>query len=820
MDRLRSFLDERRERLAASDIDLNGIAGVEIDPDDQTRLRVSFVKDLPGPGGIPTVPLGPGDFTITGGDRIRSIGVTAVSMDANTLVITVSEAGDFSLYTLAIDDNVPGFDPALRATQFSFKVHCDTGGDCAPDDLDQGAPRREPRLDYLARDYDSYRRMLLDRLAVTAPDFTDRNTASTEIALVEWLAYAGDALAQKLDAVETEYSLETVRLRQSAARHARLVGYRMHNGASARVLACVETGTDAVLAAEETAFVTGSGVSETARIGMEGARSAAKAGAIVFEPLADTPLRVAHNGIGLHHWGDPDAVLVKGSTRAWLQDPDNALMLSAGDLLILEETRSPDTGRAADADPAHRQAIRLIADPVAEVDALAEGGPLPVLRISWHPEDALAFDLCIGARPPEDGPLALARGNVVLADHGLRLALPEPLGTAPSLVDPEAPPAPGAPDELKPLAELDRPKAFAPVLVENELTFSVIEIDPTRSASALLKIDPADARPAIQLSVTDEAAPWDPVPDLLGASTEARVFVAEVSAAGRTRLRFGRAHGGQPSPHGRTPTEGQDFSANYRVGTGKRGNIGADALAHLATDIADPPQILRVRNPLPAQGGADRETIAQTRQRAPVSFLEQRRAVTLADYEALLTAHPEVQRAFARKRWLGSWSAIFLSVDRAGGLEVDDTFRDALLAYLEPFRMMGHDLTIDAPLHVALRLTMKVCVAPDYFAADVKRALERRFSAGLTETGQPGFFHPDALTFGAVIYLSRIYEAALAVPGVGDVTVTALDVASATQRSALEDGVIRFGPREIPVLSSDPNRPDAGTLTIITEGGR
>lgn len=820
MDRLRSFLDERRERLAASDIVINGIAGVEIDADDQTRLRVSFVKDLPGPGGIPTAALGPGNFTITGGDRIRGIGVTAVTVDGEDLVLTVSEEGDFSRYTLAIDDDLPGYDPALRAIQFSFKVHCDTGGDCAPDDLGQGTARREPRLDYLARDYESYRRMLLDRLAVTAPDFTDRNPASTEIALVEWLAYAGDALAQKLDAVETEYSLETARLRQSAARHARLVGYRMHNGASARVLVCVETGTDAVLAAEGTAFVTASGISDAPRVGMESARAAAKAGAMVFEPITDTPLRIAHNAIAMHHWGDPDAVLPAGSTTAWVQNPGDALTLSAGDLLILEETRSPDTGRSADADPAHRQAIRLIADPVAETDALAEDGPLPVLRIAWHVEDALRFDLCIGARPAEEGPLALARGNIVLADHGLRLATPEPLGTAPSLVDPEAPPAPGASDELKPLAELDRPKPFAPALIEKELTFNVRHVDPTRSASVLLDVDPAEASPAIQLSVAGEAAPWDPVPDLLGASAEARVFVAEVSANGRTRLRFGRAQGGQPSPHGRAPAEGQAFSASYRVGTGKRGNIGADALAHLATDIADPPQILRVRNPLPAQGGADRETITQTRQRAPVSFYEQRRAVTLADYEALLTAHPEVQRAFARKRWLGSWSAIFLSVDRAGGLEVDDAFREALVAYLEPFRMMGHDLTIDAPIHVALRLKMKVCVAPDYFASDVKRALERRFSAGLTETGQPGFFHPDALTFGAVIYLSRIYEAALAVPGVGDVTVTALDVASATQRSALEDGVLRFGPREIPVLSSDSNRPDAGTLTITTEGGR
>ncbi|MEM8957349.1 MAG: putative baseplate assembly protein [Pseudomonadota bacterium] len=819
MDRLRSFLDERRERLAASDAALNGIAGIEVDPDDQTRLHLRFVKALPGPGGIPTAPLAPGDLTITGGDRIRGIGVTSVAADGDALVLTVSAAGDFSPYTLTIDADVPGFDPALRAIVFSFKVHCDTGGDCAPGDLDSGEVRYEPRLDYLARDYDSYRRMLLDRLAVTAPDLIDRNPASMEIALVEWLAYLGDALAQKLDAVETEYSLETARLRPSVARHARLTGYRMHNGASARVLAQAVTGSDFVLLSDQTAFVTGSAALIATVVSQQAAARAAQDGAVVFEPLEDTQLRVAHNEIGLHAWGDPDAILRAGSTTAWLQNPDGALMLAAGDLLILEATRSPDTGRAADADPAHRQAVRLIADPVPEVDALAEDGPLSVLRIAWHPEDALRFDLCIGTRPAEEGPLSMARGNLVLADHGMRLAAPEPLGAASSPVDPEASPAPGEPDERKGLAALDRPKPFAPVLAQRELTFSAGLPDPAASASALQGVDPAWAKPEITLSVEDDAAPWTPLPDLLGASPDAPVFVAEVAADGKTHLRFGRGHGQARSPHGRTPPADKAIAASYRIGTGRRGNIGADALAHLATD-AVAPDILAVRNPLPATGGADRETLAEVRQRAPVAFRAQRRAVTLADYETLLTAHPKVQRAFARKRWLGSWSAIFLSVDRTGGLEVDDAFRSEMLRYLEPFRMMGHDLTIDAPIHVPLRLTMAVCVDPDHFAADVQRALERRFSAGLTETGRPGFFHPDALSFGAVIYLSRIYEAALAVPGVGDVTVTAFDVASATTRSALEDGVLRFGPREIPLLSDDPNRPDAGTLTITTEGGR
>ena len=53
-------------------------------------------------------------------------------------------------------------------------------------------------------------------------------------ALVELLAYAADHLSYQQDAVANEAYLETARRRVSVRRHARLVDYRMHDGASAR----------------------------------------------------------------------------------------------------------------------------------------------------------------------------------------------------------------------------------------------------------------------------------------------------------------------------------------------------------------------------------------------------------------------------------------------------------------------------------------------------------------------------------------------------------------------------------------------------------
>lgn len=832
-----SFLTERRQRLAETPADVNGIAGLEVDPDDMTRLLVHMIHPLPGEAqGRPAAPaLRPADILIAGGARIRNIGVLQVSASGRVLTVQLNRAGDFSAYSLRIRDGLAGWDPVLREIRFGFRLNCDTGDCAAPAALPPDPPA-PAAIDYLVRDYEGYRRMMLDRMAVTVPEWTDRNPADTGTALVEWLAYIGDALSYRLDHTGTEYALETARLRVSAARHARLVGYHMHNGASARVLAQVRLAPAVAqydLPREGLAFLTrsdsGDQMLDQPVIALARAQEAVETGALAFEPLGPVTLHAAHDRIALHHWGDPGAVLSMGATSCDLRDPDHLLDLAEGQILILIQSRDPVTGRAADADPTARQAVRLSAPPELLEDPLEPLPPpgggaaqaLRVWRIRWEAGDALRFDLHHGAGPGD--PMALALGNIVPADHGFTLINPvndqplaEDLGKVPDLTDPEAPPAPGVPDELKStLAELDRPRPFAPRLARRDLSFALPpEAGATGPATALMQIDPAEAVAQITLRSAQESDPWLPVRDLLGQPASALRFVPEVEADGTTRLRFGQPQ----AANGKRPLTDDQFFASYRIGHGPQGNIGAGALTRIAASPGIAAHVAGVTNSLPAQGGAARETIAEVRQRAPFSFHRQRRAVTLADYEALLNAHPQVQRATARKRWLGSWSAIFLTVDRVAGLPLDPPFRQMLLDYLEPYRMMGHDLALDDPVLVPLEIAIQACAAPDAFADKVTEALAAQFSAGLTEDGRRGFFHPDNVSFGSRIYLSHIYRAGLDVPGVADLRVTSF--ARAGQPDASAEGVLTFGPREIPVLSNDPNRAGEGRLTIQTGGGR
>src|SRR5262249_22581642 len=79
------------------------------------------------------------------------------------------------------------------------------------------------------------RRLMLDRLSLLAPDWRERSPADLGVVLAELLAYVGDRLSYRQDAIATEAYLGTARSRISVRRHARPVDYRVHEGCSAGV---------------------------------------------------------------------------------------------------------------------------------------------------------------------------------------------------------------------------------------------------------------------------------------------------------------------------------------------------------------------------------------------------------------------------------------------------------------------------------------------------------------------------------------------------------------------------------------------------------
>src|SRR5258708_3189851 len=146
---------------------------------------------------------------------------------------------------------------------------------------------------------------------------------------------------------------------------------------------------------------------------------------VVFETMESITIRAAHNRISLWTWGDSSCCLPTGATAVTLMRTD-AMDLKAGDLLLLEEVVSPVTGHPSDADSSHRQVVRL-SGAKENLDGLYG---VKVLDVEWAAADALTFPLCISAEvsdrtDPQGGnvmaEVAVARGNIALADHGRKM---------------------------------------------------------------------------------------------------------------------------------------------------------------------------------------------------------------------------------------------------------------------------------------------------------------------------------------------------------------------------------------------------------------
>jgi predicted phage baseplate assembly protein len=462
--------DGRRAAIRAA-AHLNGVDEVEVS-DDGRMLTVTFLG--PAPDGIT-----PGNVRIDGGRRVTGIVAVDVSVQRaddpeldDRLHVTVDRPGDSTPYRLSIVEAdpagrpgtvpYPGFDQRYYGAEFRFWPQRGTPVDCAEpchpdrcgcDDETAAEGPAAPVIDYTARDYDTVRRLLLDRLALTIPGWVERNEADLGVTLVEMLAYTADQISYHQDAVATEAYLDTARRRVSVRRHARLVDYRMHDGCNARTVVVLEVTAPVTLHHGRFRFAAVQPHPRHPRdaypigtvIGEGDLPELDEHGLVeVFEPLDRRPVRLLpqHHTIRFWTWGDGQCVLRRGATSATLRDEwagdgrGRRLDLSPGDLLVLEEVRGPRSGDAGDADPTHRQAVRL-ASVTPAVDGLAGQ---PVLEVTWAEADALRFPLVLSAatgphRTPV-GEVSVARGNAVPVDHGRSLAF---CGGAPERVSARRP---------------------------------------------------------------------------------------------------------------------------------------------------------------------------------------------------------------------------------------------------------------------------------------------------------------------------------------------------------------------------------------------
>lgn len=171
---------------------LNGIDWIDVldleVPSQALRQRILHIGFVNNPA--PAL-LTADNISITDGVRVVGIRAQSVTYDGDVLIVQLNAYGDFSPYFLSLvpTSAVPlsNLDPRLSGIAFRFKVECPTDIDCRTNTICPPSVGSTPPINYLAKDYPTFLQLMLDRMSVTAPSWTERSEADIGVTLVEAL---------------------------------------------------------------------------------------------------------------------------------------------------------------------------------------------------------------------------------------------------------------------------------------------------------------------------------------------------------------------------------------------------------------------------------------------------------------------------------------------------------------------------------------------------------------------------------------------------------------------------------------------------------
>jgi hypothetical protein len=745
-------------------------------------------------------------FPITGGHRLPGgqasgqVQVTGISTDVNDngddfMTLIVEPVGDYSTYTLHLDTMGVAFkkiDPLFSDIDFKFRPGC-FSIDCNAGVKNLDPAPQNPKIDYLAKDYESFRHTLIAAMMKRVPGWQATSEADLDLVLLEQFSVAADELSDFQDRVMNEAYLTGARKRVSLARHARLMDYHIYQGQQASTVLALELEEGRVFEDGHrfnAGFTVWSGGEVKDNTSQE------------FITKRDYTLHYFLNRISLYTWGGTRPALKAGSTGADLLlhygGKSNAETvrdyIRNGDInrLLVQEWRNPDTGGEAGGNPEKRQLLHLLP---GEAGAEVLKDPITgrwFVRVHWEEKDRLRQNYCFQITCPGGTvrDVCMFHGNLVDVFHGSprRVVF----------------------------------KASGKPLLENEYYF---EESPRRGTVCRLPADPPLAYlntppgnelpcfSTLAVEITPSPDTWREVINFIHSNEQDAHFIVETDELGNSLVRFGSGK------NGKIPPAEAEITCSYQVGRGTDGNIGSDKLRYFEKSLY--PAVVSCRNPLAVESGRDPEPPAEIIRRVQEAYLQrQLRAITEQDYVKRAEELPEVSRAAACYMWTGSFRTVRVSIDPVGTTELTSVVRNRIARHLNAVRLIGEDLEIRPPRFVPLKIEVALCIHPEYWPEDIRVLLEGEFSDAYTQDGRMGFFHPDAWTFGRPLYASRILGRIHEIKGVDHVLSLSLRRFNEDTPREGEEEMIRVDENEIILVKNDPDHMENGFIRFSVLGGR
>ena len=272
---------------------------------------------------------------------------------------------------------------------------------------------------------------------------------------------------------------------------------------------------------------------------------------------------------------------------------------------------------------------------------------------------------------------------------------------------------------------------------------------------------------------------WHETDNLDATGPTDRSYITQADNQDKTTIIFGNGTHGA-----RLPTGAENVKAVYRVGIGKPGNVDAGQISLLATR---PLGVKGVNNPLPATGGADKESRDQARRNVPLATLSLDRIVSTQDYADFARTFAGVGKSSAVNLPLGRQQLVHLTIAGLDNIPITKT-SDLYLNLFQALRQFGNPSTplrVDIAEVKLLVISAQVRVLPDYqlesVAPNIRAALYDAFGFEQRDLGQP-------------VYQSEVLSVIQGVAGVAYVDLAILD---AVDQQALLDALNKIHAEEL-----------------------
>ncbi len=787
-------------------------------------------------------------FSITGGSRLvggadeGEVRVTAITGQPTpeNLQLRIEPIGDYSTYRLRVTFRDPAnpnqdvFDPIFSAIDFKFRPGC-FNLDYAPEWKPAAAPQPEPAIDYLAKDFASFKHVLINAMADRVPNWAPTSEADLDQVLIDLIAADADELSDYQDRVMNEAFLTSARKRVSLVRHARLMDYQVNPGNQATTWLAVKVDADVDL--QPWHSHTGFGVwTGDATVGEEAVMDP---DAVIFANTSRRSCFALLNELKPYTWGGLVTALETGATQVDLALPAPASEANANRIrdlfldervthLLIEQKLNPETGTVNGRDVTARQIVSLGRDDdrsESERKPRAESLFDPkdkqwFVRVYWLERDRLTRRYCFVTTCPKRGEIldvSLFHANLLRVAHGrpykTTFAAPEKVLSA--VVNDQFLRQDNAHHESTLTIQTDEGPAWG----------SICRLPNSPLAHCDKVVGRQQWVPAA-LRVEVDGQPWYQRNDLIDSEKDARHFIVETDEHNISQIRFGN------NRNGRALTADAEVVCLYQVGQGESGNVGADRLTGF--DHSVHPHVTEAWNPLDVTNGRSPEPPERIIRRASEAYRNhQLRAVTLEDYIERAEELEGVAHAAARYVWTGSWRGVRVVIDPSGTTAMSDQLRDRVARHLDAVRLIGDDIELRMAHYVPLMIELRLCAHPDYWPEDLDAALRIEFSDGHTPDGRLAFFHPDRWTFGQPLYVSQIVGRALAVTGVERLVEVRMRrvnprpgpsqisvVVSPEDLPSVHTERVEVGEFEIVQVANDPSRLEGGRIEFDVLGGR